>query len=245
MRGTQCHILNGDALKSQFPNAIDGEIIVFRECLVEGPVSDENIDEFFNQRADFLSLHYGSSVDEYREKVFLELSRLKTIDCQRINLWFEDDLFCQSNLWFLLHYIYRYTDHRDLHLVRPKSHNRFGFGGLSEEELINAFQSSIPLDDGEKLSELWIAYCQNDFEQLRAISNDYAFMIPAVQAHIDRQQDGNNIGRPMESLQKIVSKVGDADFATVFKLFSERESIYGFGDLQVKRLLQELNDTIF
>ena len=31
------HILNGDALKEQLPT-LSGEVIVFRECLVEGPV---------------------------------------------------------------------------------------------------------------------------------------------------------------------------------------------------------------
>lgn len=242
MKGKQCHILNGDSLKSQFPNVIDGEIIVFRECLVDGPVSYDDLDELYTQRADFLSVHYGSSVEEYRDKVISELSKLRGLDGQPIYLWFEDDLFCQTNLWFLLHYIYTYTDHRNLHLVRPKQDDRFGFGGLSEEELINIFQSSIPLEDSENLSKLWTAYCQDDFEQLISISNDYAFMIPAVQAHIYRQQGGNYIGRPMESLQNIIREVGNADFATIFKLFSERESVYGFGDLQVKRLLHELKN---
>ena len=37
------HILNGDALKSQFPERILGEIIVARECLVDGPVEGHRL----------------------------------------------------------------------------------------------------------------------------------------------------------------------------------------------------------
>lgn len=35
---THFHILNGDALKSQFPEQILGEKIIARECLVDGSV---------------------------------------------------------------------------------------------------------------------------------------------------------------------------------------------------------------
>jgi hypothetical protein len=41
------HILNGDALKGQFPSEIPGQLIVARECLVDGDVSGESLSEFF------------------------------------------------------------------------------------------------------------------------------------------------------------------------------------------------------
>jgi hypothetical protein len=37
------HILNGDALGDQFPKDLPGEILIFRECLIEGP---KNVVEF-------------------------------------------------------------------------------------------------------------------------------------------------------------------------------------------------------
>ena len=39
------HVLNGDALKEQFPPTITGDIIVIRECLVDGPVTGNNVDD--------------------------------------------------------------------------------------------------------------------------------------------------------------------------------------------------------
>ena len=32
------------------------------------------------------------------------------------------------------------------------------------------------------------------------------------------------------------------DFQTIFREFSKRESIYGFGDIQVKRIIKEIEN---
>ena len=49
------HVLNGDALSAQFPEGIEGERIVARECLVDGPVGGKDLDAFFQTRAAFLN----------------------------------------------------------------------------------------------------------------------------------------------------------------------------------------------
>jgi len=43
----QYNILNGDSLRIQLPNTVSGEIIITRECLVDGDVSGETMEEFF------------------------------------------------------------------------------------------------------------------------------------------------------------------------------------------------------
>ncbi|WP_211277476.1 hypothetical protein [Nonlabens spongiae] len=45
---THYHILNGDALKEQFPKTIPGKIIVGRECLVDGPVQGDSLSAFLS-----------------------------------------------------------------------------------------------------------------------------------------------------------------------------------------------------
>jgi hypothetical protein len=50
----------------------------------------------------------------------------------------------------------------------------------------------------------------------------------------------NNPGRPVQSLLEIMDELGTTDFGLIFKEFNKREAIYGFGDLQVKRLLDGL-----
>ncbi|MEJ2006462.1 MAG: hypothetical protein P8X57_16220 [Cyclobacteriaceae bacterium] len=53
------HILNGDSLKAQFPKDIDGEIIVARECLVDGEVQSDDLKELFKIRASFITSTYS------------------------------------------------------------------------------------------------------------------------------------------------------------------------------------------
>ena len=56
------HILNGDALLSQFPATIKGDKLVCRECFVEGPVSKSSLTSFLNERKNYLTkkLRQGS-----------------------------------------------------------------------------------------------------------------------------------------------------------------------------------------
>lgn len=101
---TAYHILNGDALLHQFPDSVEGTRLVCRECLVEGPVRESSLSQFFEERKTYLNEHYGKEVQlEYKKEVAaLFYQILKLPDSAEINLWFEDDLFCQVNLWFCL-----------------------------------------------------------------------------------------------------------------------------------------------
>ena len=64
------HILNGDALLDFFPESIlSGEIIVARECLVDGPQDGETPEAFWETRANFIAGEYG---EEKISKLFLK-----------------------------------------------------------------------------------------------------------------------------------------------------------------------------
>jgi hypothetical protein len=53
------HILNGDSLAGTFPNAkLPGEIIVARECLIEGDLHGDSLDEFLKTRASYIRMTY-------------------------------------------------------------------------------------------------------------------------------------------------------------------------------------------
>lgn len=49
-----------------------------------------------------------------------------------------------------------------------------------------------------------------------------------------------NAGRPIQSLITIMKELDTEEFGPVLREFNKRESIYGFGDLQVKRLFDEI-----
>ena len=70
------HILNGDALKSQFPSSIQGELIVARECMVDGDVSGNSPEEVFATRARFMSSAYPNiTVASYFDQTIPSLKK--------------------------------------------------------------------------------------------------------------------------------------------------------------------------
>jgi hypothetical protein len=239
------HLLNGDALKEQFPTSIEGNIIIARECLVDGPVHGDNLDEFFATRAEFISKQYGGTTRDYHEQSTAEL--LKILDIEKdatINLWFEDDLFCQVNFWFVVHLLNKNNRNNLIYLVRPAEHTRYGFGGLSQSELLTCYKQKTLLTQPDRIAALWSAYQAGDTETLLAIANQlkapYPFIHTAVEAHIQRIPVNGHPGRPKATLLSIINELNTQDFSAVFRAFNERESIYGFGDLQVKRLYDEV-----
>lgn len=245
---TQYHILNGDSLKDQFPKNILGETIIFRECLVDGSVKGKNLTDFFYTRACFISQNYeGCTEQGYYVKVVPEFEKIQLITGDMdINLWFEDDLFCQVNFWFLINHLNKSKKTNPIFLIRPKNHNQYGFSGLSKLELNSIYKGRLQLTKIGKLSELWGFYQNNDLEKLlktaTELEEEYPFVLIAVKAHIERIPTEEYLGKPSESLVQIMNELKTDQFIPVFKEFSKRQSIYGFGDLQVKRLLDEIQN---
>ena len=239
-------ILNGDSLKEQFPSKIKGDIIIARECLVDGDVSGNTLEELFKTRAKFLSTHYEEITEQdYYEQTVPEIEKILSIPNQsEINLWFEDDLFCQVNFWFVLDLLNPTSQNNKYYLIRPSSQDQFGFGGFNEDSLQELYEQRIELNQLETLSSLWTAYKTNNFAQLRSLAIElqttYPFILKAVESHFARIPSNGKLGRPSESIIQIMKDLDTNDFATVFKEFNTRESIYGFGDLQVKRLFDRL-----
>ena len=242
------HILNGNALKKQFPRQLDGEILVFHECLVDGNVEAKTLPEFFELRSGFISKYYqGVSRDDYYRLTVSELEKIKLLpDNAIINLWFEDDLFCQVNFWFLVNYLFNLNPSWKLYLVRPPVLDHLGFGGLNQEELEKAFHNRMYLDETGNIAVLWQAYKNSDMEKLVDLANSllvkFPFISKAVTAHLERIPTEHHPGRPKLSLMQIINELKTDEFGPVFRAFSKRESIYGFGDLQVKRLLEDIHN---
>jgi len=242
----QCHILNGDALKNQFPQKLNGDKIIVRECLIEGTFAGENLKAFYQNRAKYLSATYAENEEQYYESSVLEFDKIQKVEEQvEINLWFEDDLFCQTNFWFVASLLHRKLEKNAVFLVRPDSHNIYGFGSLSSDELIGIFKRKTHLNNLSKIAALWGFYKENNLNNLVDLATDlknkFPFILKAVNAHKDRFPNKNNkICRPKQTLVEIINEFKTNEFAVIFNEFSKRASIYGFGDLQVKKMLDEL-----
>ncbi|MGB0495307.1 MAG: DUF1835 domain-containing protein [Kangiellaceae bacterium] len=241
------HILNGSSLRAQFPKQLEGELIVANECLVDGDVQGDSLDELYDIRAKFLSESYGGTIQNYFDKVVNEFNKIHelTIDAE-VNLWFEEDLFCQVNFWFVLHLIKLQTDIRKVNLVLPNKENRYGFGGMDNKSLIESFNKKLTItnSDFESLSQFWCFYQSENTDKLlkesELLIEQYPFLLTAVHAHIDRNLSNSKLGRPEQSLLNIMKDLETNEFPKVFREFCQREAVYGFGDLQVKRLFDSL-----
>jgi len=242
----QYHILNGDSLRQQLPKQILGETIVARECLVDGNVKGDSLAELYRSRAEFICQNYQDiSEIDYYEKTVREFQKTQNItDEADINLWFEDDLFCQVNLWFIVYLLLTSNQKNPVFLVRPRIHSQYGFGGLSESELISIYDNKVLLTDLDKLSDLWVLYQNDDTEKMlklgKSIQKSYPFVLPAIRAHVERLPNKRKLGKPSRTLIEIMRELETEEFETIFKEFCRRESIYGFGDSQVRRLLNDI-----
>lgn len=83
----------------------------------------------------------------------------------------------------------------------------------------------------------------SEFEELIRLAKNQSFAFPylqeVVKAHIDRfPKDGTN-GRPEKVIEDITKNIS-TDFHKVFIEFWNRESIYGFGDSQLKHLYDKV-----
>ena len=242
----QYHILNGDVLQSQFPTNISGEQIVFRECLVDGSVEGESLEGLLATRATFISQHYeGVTEEDYYSKTHSEFQKIINIPPRsEVMLWFEEDLFCQVNFWFIMHLLQQRIPNTSIYLVKPNPPNQYGFGYLNEEELSTLYKERQLLTHKEELANLWMYYQKNKTDQMlqvaETLAKDYPFLVPAVKAHLDRIPKEGQLGRPSQLLLQIMKDLDTREFGPVFSAFSKQAPIYGFGDTQVMRLWKKL-----
>jgi hypothetical protein len=246
------HILNGDALAEKFPKeALEGECIVFRECLVEGPLDGETPAAFWETRARFIAETYGETRAGYEAKVVALVQQFRQLPGgAEVNLWFEHDLFCQVNTWFLLALLEERADNILVNRVMPQADPGAdvwqGFGPADGERLVAAYWNRVPLTRTDRVlgKDLWEAYRRHDLQRLEALAaretQCFPYLREVVRAHAERYPAAGQKSRPVAVLEDIVS-TGITGFPAIFREFFRREGIYGFGDSQVKRLLPEVN----
>lgn len=243
------NILNGDSLAYSFPDTkIEGDLIIVRECLIDGDMLGDNLHDLWQSRAKYM----GLTEAEYHNKIAKEFEKIMNApDNSEFNLWFEYDLFCQVNMWFVISIINNlpikkrvfavYTSHLD------KANKNFwnGFGPANTDELKTCYAKRILLSEAnmDLGQALWKAYKNGNLEELTNLSKHQSLAFPYLQevvmAHVDRFPGDGKKGRPEKVIEDISNNIS-TDFNEVFKEFWKRESIYGFGDTQLKSLYDKV-----
>ena len=239
------HILNGDALSEQFPKDLPGKTLLFRECLIEGPKKVDEFEAFFASRAAYLSDTYDLKIKEsYSLELSIPLMRVVTEQPPaEVVLWFEEDLFCQANFWFVCHFLEDSGFGGKVSWAKPSGTARYNFGLLSKESLISVFKERLPIDLTE-IAPLWQAYSVNDSDELirlvEGITDLSEYIVPAAIAYRDMNTSTLEQSRPYLSLLEITKTLKTTHFGKIFMAFCQKEAVYGLGDLQVKRIFDKV-----
>lgn len=249
------HVLNGDALTERFlATGLGNQMVVARECLVEGSLEGDTLTDFYKTRASFIEERYGNTEANYYTKAVAELDKLlEAPGGSEFNLWFGYDLFCQVNLWFILSLFNSPEKQQVVHLVYPsylKGDDIWkDFENASPADLTGCFNRRLRVDSaGITLGkDLWSAYKNADFAQLDKLSRTnspyFPYLREVCKAHLERFPADGGKGRPEKAVEQLI-KEGPSDFNIVFRKFSQREGIYGFSDLQVKQIFDRAQDRL-
>lgn len=237
-------VLPGDSLAGEFRKAnIKGEVIICREALISGPIEADSLDEFWHQRARFILTEYGEDEIEYHDKVAAELSKLTELTSDDdVNLWFEYELFCSVNFWFCLSLLKETS--ATIYRVEPiglhEDKRWDGFGHFAADDLIACFEMRHKLSrsDLDLGADLWQAYRRRDERKLIELSSTDNEAFPCLRQVVAAANDRDI--EPLEIVRAITLN-GENDFDKIFAEFKKRAGVYGYGDLQVKRLLDQIS----
>ena len=230
------HVLPGDAQVNDFRGTgLEGDVLTCREALIEGDVSGDTLGDFFNNRAAF----HKEDPASYEANVALQFRRLQDIvPSDEVNLWFEYDLFCAVNMWFCISLLH--STGADIYRVAP-SHLSFedrwnGFGNTNARILKECYLDRLKMSDSEiKLgAELWNAFRRKDTAEMLILTSNPQTAFPYLDEVGRAAADLDS--KPAEIVRDI-KREGRTELKEIFPEFRTRAGVYGFGDLQVMRLI--------
>lgn len=236
------HLHNGDVVASAARSAgIPGRHVPYRETLVSGPVRPNlGTQEWIEERARFLSEHYGENLLRVRNEL-LEQEQLldRAREEEEVVLWFEHDLFCLANLLYLLS---RLTKVRRLSLVwspRP-------LGTQEDADIFQHFHSRYAVAPAmlNAGAMAWRAYISEEATELNKLLDadfvDFPFLRDGFVLHASRFPSVRNGLGEVEQRALAGIDAGATDFASLFARFDQSPPRFGFGDGEFLRHLRRL-----
>jgi hypothetical protein len=238
------HIFNGDFLVEKIKaSTIDiNTFSVMRECMIEGRLAGNTIEEIFNSRKSFFKNQYRVSEEEYDIKIKFQFDKIKLSNKKTpIYLWFENDLFCQINLWFCIKYLV-FSGYENLYRVTPIMKNGDPFTTFDK---LNFDELSMSLDNASKLLRADKNVAVNLFNFVQNKNIDY---IDMMKVNDSKALPALSISLPIlakylanpELVIDIIKEYIKDDSKTLMNItefFSQHYPVYGFGDLQLKNLM--------
>ena len=222
--------------------ALPDPVLVWREALFSGPPHKGDLEA----RARYLSSTYPVSFREARASLYRQEEVLTmNMNTEEIIFWFQDDLFCQMNLLYLLS---RFTSvlSKLVIVTAPPG----GFVGASANSMKEVFEGrhTLVADELELGETVFHAFSASSPEAINdiIISEDTLFPHSAtLRAQVGRfplVTDGLTV--PQRILLEGIA-AGAGTFPELFQYFQAHDQLnYGPGDWQVWEMLRELRGAI-
>lgn len=251
------HILNGDSTSYTIKEGgIKGDTIVWREMLVEGPL-DKNFgsDTFWKKRYSFFENELGVSNLEYYDKTIKEITKIEDLTSyNEVVLWFEFDLFCQVNLIALCSYLLQYY-RKDINyylVCTGKEKDKLGLQSLSDYHpsfYLNLLENKIKLTRHDLLfaDECWQVFVKNKEYSLQRFNfkknTKFKYLQPAIDQHLKRFPDNDMLNQIGYKILEIIKSAAcpEKDIIRELLIWQQKETVYGFGDLQYIMQLKKLS----
>jgi hypothetical protein len=241
------HVVNGDATAARLaPAALPGDVLVWRDILVEGPVEAEtDIAVLAERRAPWLARRFGIAADRYVESGHAQAAGLaRASGHEEIVLWFEQDLFCVANLGHLAAWLERARPAARVSLVFPPD----PLGSMTAQALAARFAERPPFiaRDVARAASWWRALCAPAPPSRVETAGDGAltFLARAWELHLARFPSTSTGLGVVEAAGMDAVGNGTRAFADVFRAASADGRIRGHGmsDLQLAASLHALAD---
>ena len=246
------HITNGNSL-TDYLNELDivGEKLTWQEMLCEGPAIVEiNSEKFLDNRKSFFSEFYDIDLDT--DEIKSELSKLDSCnEYSEIILWFEYDLFCHINMIAVINLILQKKIKLPISLVcsgRIKGSKILkGLSELNADQLIDHYKKRVKLnfEDLDLAKTIWGIYCGKDHNLLKPYIitiSSFTYLSNCLKAHLERFPDsiyGLNVLE--KNILEIVKNNSIKSKHHLLGYVLNYQGYYGFGDLQIFRIIEELS----
>ncbi len=255
MEAKTLHITNGDYLTNRLRKAtfIAGDFLVWREMLCEGPTIPQiETNESITVRKDFLKKYYHITPASYEEKFVSEIHKIKHVSrYDTIVLWFEYDLFCHINMIAAIHLLlHNNIQNTEVSLVCSgqidNEQRLYGLGELTDQQLEMHYnqKKQLTLNDLELASHIWTLYSESNPQRIAGQikkQSSFEYLSICLRAHLQRFPNMRTGLNTLES--NILEMIDTYKISNIKQLMGYAlayQGFYGYGDMQMKRVLARL-----
>ncbi|WNR44743.1 DUF1835 domain-containing protein [Paenibacillus roseipurpureus] len=246
------HIVNGDSFGNKLrASGIDGEILVWRESLYEGPIGMHMSDSvLLSLRASYMNHCYGIPENLFTSGTLHQEALLNkaSSSADELVLWFEHDLYDQLMLCYLLSRLMDRPYQTSLVSMDhfPGVWPFYGLGQLTIDQIRTLHGTWIPiLEDQLHLArKVWSAYSAPEPLPMASILEEDLSVLPylkkALTAHTARYPSVQNGLSAIQELILSLLRDGELSLLSLFSQVSAEASGYGLGDLQFWHILDQM-----